>query len=185
MRNDVNVTGIATASETIENGNSTKGLVFGRSDEGYAVVDFTGTASEVVIPAVYNGLLVVAIGNKAFCRNQLTSVIIPDSVTSIGKLAFALTQLTSVTIPDGVTHIGFGAFGGNRLTSVTIPDSVTNIAWNAFADNQLSCVTIGDNVIYIGEEAFAWNKSLTKVTVPRSTHVAQNAFDPSVEIIRS
>ena len=66
--------------------------------------------------------------------SDLTSVTIPDSVTSIGYRAFAGCQsLTSVTIGNGVTSIGRGAFEYcSGLTSVTIPDSVTSIGETAF-----------------------------------------------------
>ena len=65
----------------------------------------------------------------------LTSITIPDSVTSIGTKAFyGCTGLTSITIPDGVTNIGWYAFSGcASLTSITIPDSVTNIGEDAFS----------------------------------------------------
>ena len=64
----------------------------------------------------------------------LTSVTIPNSVTSIGDGAFdGCSGLTSVTIPNSVTSIGGGAFGGcSGLTSVTIPNSVTSIGGYAF-----------------------------------------------------
>ena len=63
----------------------------------------------------------------------LTSVTIPNSITSFGEYAFAYCSgLTSVTIPNSVTTIGNNAFGCSGLTSVTIPNSVTTIGNDAF-----------------------------------------------------
>ncbi len=80
---------------------------------------------------------VTSIGDDAFTScSYLTSVDIPDSVTSIGNSWHLLsaTGLTSVDIPDSVTSIGNGAFSGcDDLTSVTIPDSVTSIGNYAFS----------------------------------------------------
>lgn len=78
---------------------------------------------------------VTTIGRSAFeCCSGLTSVIIPNSVTSIGDYAFDYCSgLTSVTIPNSVTSIGPSAFSGcSGLTSVTIPNSVTTIGGSAF-----------------------------------------------------
>ncbi len=64
----------------------------------------------------------------------LTSITIPNSVTSVGRYAFEYcTGFTSVVIPDSVTSIGAYAFEYcTSLTSVTIPDSVTSIGDEAF-----------------------------------------------------
>ena len=53
-----------------------------------------------------------SIGDSAFYKcSRLTSVIIPEGVTSIGDWAFRdCSGLTSVTIPDSVTSIGYCAF---------------------------------------------------------------------------
>jgi hypothetical protein len=98
----------------------------------------------------------------------LTSVTIPNSVTSIEEGAFLGTGLTSVTIPNSVTHIGDGAFAGcDSLTSVTIPNSVTYIGDGAFSGcHGLISVAIGSGVTYIGigSNPFFCN-SLTSIEV--------------------
>lgn len=68
------------------------------------------------------------------CTN-LTSITIPNSVTTIGSSAFhKCTSLTSITIPESVTTIGSSAFNGcTVLTSVTIPESVTAVKENVFS----------------------------------------------------
>lgn len=66
------------------------------------------------------------------CIN-LTSIEIPNSVTSIKEYAFLLClNLTSVNIPESVKNIGYFAFNGCSLTTVTIPNSVTSIGFSAF-----------------------------------------------------
>ena len=82
------------------------------------------------------------------CAN-LTTIIIPDSLTSIGSHAFEGCGLTSITIPDGVTSIGDMAFAYCRdLTSITIPDSVTSIDDYIFSDcTALTYVTFEGTVV--------------------------------------
>jgi hypothetical protein len=141
-----------------------------------AITGYKGTAKDVVIPAEINGIPVTSIG-RAFAYKKLTSVVIPDSVTSIGNGAFNGNQLTSITIPDSVTSIGDSAFRGNQLTSVVIPDSVTSIGGWAFGENQLTSVTIPSSVTSIGNGVFAKNQ-LTNVTIPDSvTFLGEWAFE--------
>ena len=95
---------------------------------------------------------------------MLTSVNIPNSVTTIGDSAFyCCAYLTSITIPNSVTTIGDNAFYYCvSLTSVTIPNSVTTIEGEAFRDcTNLQKVNIGNSVKTIGISAF---KNCTRIT---------------------
>ena len=90
---------------------------------------------------------VTSIGWSAFsCCHGLTNITIPDSVTSIGEEAFRDSSLTSITIPDSVTSIGAEAFSSTNLTSITIPASVAEISGNAFDSTQLT------DIYYCGTE---------------------------------
>jgi hypothetical protein len=107
----------------------------------------------------------------AFFKNQLTSVTIPDSVTSIGSFAFAENQLTTVTIPDSVTSIGEGAFLKNQLTSVTIPNSVKTIGGRAFANNPLTSIIIPDSVATFNNNVFSGVRNLTRISIGANVNI--------------
>ena len=113
--------------------------------------------------------------------NNLTSVTIPNSVTSIGQEAFAgCCSLTSITIPNSVTSIGQKAFEGCRgLASVNFGNSVSSIGYGAFSDcTGLTTVAIPNSVTSIGSSAFSYCSGLTLVTISNSmTSISSNAFN--------
>ena len=124
---------------------------------------------------------VPSIGDFAFSLcNRLKSVTIPNGVTNIGRCAFKeCANLESVTIPDSVTSIGDTAFGWcHSLTSATIPEGVTVIDEDLFSQcYNLTSVTIPDGVTSIGNGAFNNCKSLTSVMIPDSvTSIGASAF---------
>ena len=143
------------------------------------VFDNAGTAGSGIKVTFGDG--VEKIPAYLFCDcDGLTSVTIPNSVTTIGDSAFCFcSNLTSVTIPDRVTSIGDSAFCGcDGLTKVTIPDRVTSIGDSAFQNcSSLTNVTIGNSVTSIGDHAFQNCSSLTNVTIGNSvTSIGDHAF---------
>ena len=155
----------------------------------------SSTQTDIVIPEEIDGFSVTSIGNVAFYLCNLTSIVIPDNVTSIGSQAFSdsdslisvtfgensqLTTISSYAFSDCDSLISV-TFGENSqlatvgehafwdcegLRSIVIPDSVTSIGSSAFSDcSSLTSIVIPDSVTTIGNDAFYNCGSLTSVTI--------------------
>ena len=98
-------------------------------------------------------------------KSKLQTVVITSGEYINGWAFQNCKSLTSVVIPDSVTTIGSGAFSGcSNLTSVVIGDSVESIGEKAFSScTSLTSVVIGDSVESIGDQAFYYCTSLTSV----------------------
>ena len=166
---------------------ASEGLDMVLISEGEYTVSGIGTCTdtEILIPTTYNDLPVVSVEASAFLNNTaITSVVLPDGITSIGENAFnGCESLTSVTFGKNsqVSSIGPGAFNYcYSLESITIPESVTNIGSDAFIYCYgLRSVTFGENsqLTSIGEGAFNWCESLESITIPASvTSIGEWAF---------
>ena len=166
---------------------ASEGLDMVLISEGEYTVSGIGTCTdtEILIPTTYNGLPVVSVEARAFLNNTaITSVVLPDGITSIGENAFnGCESLTSVTFGKNsqLTSIGPGAFNYcYSLESITIPESVTNIGSDAFYYCYgLRSVTFGENsqLTSIGDGAFNWCESLESITIPASvTSIGEWAF---------
>ena len=151
-------------------------------NDTYAVTSIEGNAfygcglTSISIPNS-----VTSIGNSAFRScSSLTSVSIPNSVITIGNSAFSeCINLTSVSIPNSVTSIGNSVFSSCiRLISISIPNSITTIGNSAFYNcSGLTSISIPNSVTSIGEGAFTSCNGLTSISIPNSvTSIGDNAF---------
>ena len=153
--------------------------------------------------SIKEGTRIIAEGAFRYCKG-LTSVTIPNSVTSIGESTFyGCRGLTSIIIPNSVTSIGNDAFEGcSGLTSITIPNSVTSIGvsafrycygltsvvWNAkncsdfnssfsHSCSQITSFTFGNEVEYIPKSLCYGMSKLTEMTIPNSvTSIGESTF---------
>jgi len=137
---------------------------------GITISGYIGRKRDVRIPPIINNMPVTEIGNDSFWYKNLTSVTIPDTVTTIKHRAFFLNNIKEIIIPDSVTYISDRVFYGNGLSKINIPDGNTFIGYRTFTLNNLSSVIIPDSVTIIEAQAFDQNK-LAEVTIPHSVAI--------------
>ena len=155
-------------------------------------------SGDLIIPSkvsfeniVYN---VEGVGVDAFNGADITSITIPESVTSIQHYAFInCNSLTAVHINSiyAWCNIEFMNYESNPLnyaknlylnkelvTELSIPDSVTTIKNYVFLNcSSLASATIPEGVTSIGESAFSCCSNLTSITIPESvTCIGSRAF---------
>ena len=69
--------------------------------------------------------------------NQLTSLTLPEGLTSLERLDLARNQLTSFTLPEGLTNLEVLHLRNNQLTNLTLPEGIANLTSLDLRNNQL------------------------------------------------
>ena len=150
-----------------------------------AVSKYTGTETEVVIPAMADGIAVVSVGEQAFSENAtITKVTIPSGVKSIEREAFnACSALQTVIMPNTVTSIGTKAFMDcMKLEEARIPEGVEYIGLDAFAFCfKLADITIPSSIKFVEPYAFYMCKTVAGLAIPRGIAEIPNCFVGSCE----
>lgn len=153
----------------------------------YVLYDYLGNQCDLELSKTYKGNPYI-IGKRAFYSNlNITSIIIPEGVTSIKNRAFSVcSNLINIQIPESVNDIDQGCFYGcSKLTSIIIPNNVTNIKESTFYNcSGLISIKISSNVTSIGDSAFYGCSKLTSIDIPNSViSIEPSAFRNCTNLI--
>lgn len=160
------------------------------------ITGYTGSASELVIPSEIQGLPVESIDYGAFVEcTTLTSVTIPDSVTSVGDWAFRdCENLQTLNLPDTLTYVGASILRGTAYANneanwengllyfgkylidvsfdvegdIEIKEGTELIAGFIFCYKNITSVTLPESLKIINDGAFSECNELTSVELPDS-----------------
>ncbi len=180
------VTCSATFKVFVELGNYNGEFTYKINDGGIEIVKILSSVSgNYTIPEKIGKYPVKMIANSAFRNNSaITSVVIPNSVTSMGIGAFEnCGSLTSVTIGSGITKIPDNAFYKcKNLKSVILPSSVIEIGQLAFARcDALAFVSVPSSVKKISADAFDYNGKDFKIVAPSGSAAHSFAVNSGIK----
>ena len=151
-------------------------------------------AVDIVIPEKIGNIIVTTIGEKAFAKTNIETIILPKSITEVGSCAFAKCKnLQNITLKKSVKNWEGDAFDGciklakndlifidgnvfkcvnPNINSVVIPDGTKSIKRGAFSKcKKIKELFIPEGVTHIEQYAFSECTSLEKVYLPKSLSV--------------
>ena len=180
---------------TIPNTDATDNSAFTYVNHGDSIeiTGFDNSISDVVIPSEIEGLPVTAISVGAFYLSAITSIEIPNTVTSIGEMAFlGCTSLKSVKLSTGVAKIDKNAFGScSALQEIQVAkdnpnfSSLNGVLYSKKQDTLIiypaaktdAAYIIPSGVTSVAMYAFSENPYLETLTIPNSLiKVGDSAF---------
>lgn len=180
---------------TIPNTDATDNSAFTYVNHGDSIeiTGFDNSVSDVVIPSEIEGLPVTAISVGAFYLSAITSIEIPNTVTSIGEMAFlGCTSLKSVKLSTGVAKIDKNAFGScSALQEIQVAkdnpnfSSLNGVLYSKKQDTLViypaaktdAAYIIPSGVTSVAMYAFSENPYLETLTIPNSLiKVGDSAF---------
>jgi hypothetical protein len=150
----------------------------------------------VIIPCSIWWVRVKNLWYMAFLGKKLTSVEIPDSVTSIWFVAFKNNKLTSVKIPSSITSLWYWIFVENKLTSVVNYDWTTSTEYIYFPKdwwmetlhylwrsttpsipNQINSINVTNIWDYTFSSEVTGSVAVSNITIPNSVkYIWSSAF---------
>lgn len=140
--------------------------------------DVTYAVTSIDRRAFWEGMIHSLTGAYGSGCSGMTSVTIPNSVTSIGELAFdGCSGLTSITIPCNVKSIAYGTFRNcSGLVYITLPPNLESIDQNAFN----GCEGLNDIYCYSENVPSAYENSF-----PNPENIILHIPEESVEVYKS
>ncbi|MBD5132466.1 MAG: leucine-rich repeat protein, partial [Clostridiales bacterium] len=144
---------------------------------GISAFHTSSSLTSIVIPEY-----ITSIGNSAFNNSGLQTLTLPSTVTSYGSYVFAnCANLQTVEFEIGddmITELPTGLFSGcAKLEAITLPEEIVYIGDYALRGTGLKEMILHNGLTGIGNGAFADCEALTKVFIPATvTGIDGNPF---------
>ena len=121
--------------------------------------EYSGSSKDIVIPSTIADIDIIRVGQNTFRDKGLESVTFSEGsqIERIHARAFQNNNLTQIVLPDSLNRIDTLAFYDNPIETVIIPDGVTTIENKAFSN--LTKITVGEHLTDLKSGAINGNNA--------------------------
>ncbi len=143
--------------------------IIDKENKTIRLTSYDSYITDVEVPGVVGTYTVVELAKNLFFNEGITSITLPNTITTIGSGCFTNCVFEEIVIPDSVNTIGSQAFFGcDNLKTITLSNSLTELSEGLFSScDSLSEVVIPDNVEKINTKAFYHCNLLSKIVLPK------------------
>ena len=133
------------------------------------------TVNSIVYPTntvTYGGHTSISAEGGAFQGSSITSVTIPQTITSLPSCAFInCSSLQKVVLPETLTSIGFGCFAYcSSLSDIVLPANVSNVSeWALGGCSSLKTINIPEKLTTLSQAVF-YHSGLEEITIPATVN---------------
>lgn len=138
---------------------------------------YLGTNLVQVYPEYSSSTLSIKSGTTKINANaisgcsSITSITIPNTVTTIGDNAFEETGITSITIPNSVSSIGKDVFANTKIANVTFNANIKTFGTWFEGITTLKSINIPSSVTAISSDAFNGCTALSNITFANANNI--------------
>lgn len=155
----------ASESESYVSGNYTYTVTDGEA----TITAYTGSETDVVIPAQIDGINVVEIGDAAFAQNTaIQSVVISNGIKRLGHGIFdECTSLSSITFSKTLEWMGRWNFDGTAIEKIRL-DQTSELELDAYAfagADKLTQIELYGNTTVMSSSTFSSCNALDTVAI--------------------
>ena len=113
----------------------------------FRIKEYLGNDETVVLPTEYKDLEILSIGDAAFFKSTIKTVVIPDGLMEIGDYAFSHSDLETIQLPGTVETIGRQCFEGTKIRQIKIPARVKTLPYGLFRNcSDLESIVLSSRV---------------------------------------
>ena len=147
----------------------------------YIRASFMRSAPNLTSVTLLSGITNIFDSAFSECEN-LTSISLPNTLTTIGNEVFWSSGLTTITLPASLRFMGQYALGDCPISAIVIPEGVTSLSGGLFQGcENLASVTLPSSLLSIGSGAFEFCNNLRSIVLPANlTSIGSQALSSAL-----